>query len=255
MDSQNIIPPEWRPSFLLNWGKGGDAGCGNDNHIVTTHSFEKTVSNTTKKDVTFQQPDENLLRVQRNDILATAVILEEQEDQEEDQVVIHHTSTTTSMSDTGRTLTRELERPAVSDTEAGKNGSVVTGSSPNGALQEEGILLSSAVSGPPSADEASFVPLPQYDARATDILKQAMEALKWQPAHPPAVGGSPRKRSADEASFPLPQSDARATNILKRATETLECWQSHPPAVWGPRKRYKESTVYGTVAGSQLFLE
>ena len=249
MDLQNSIPPEWRPDFLLKWGEEGDAGCGNDDHIVTTHSFEKTVSNTTEKDITFRQPDENQLRLKRNYILATAVIFEEQEDQEEDQVVIRHTSTTTSMSGTGRTLTRDLARPAVSDTEAGNDGSLVTGSSPNDAPQEEGILLSPAVSGSPwnrSADDTPFpVLVPQSDARATNILKRATDVLEcWQPHLPAAVGVFPRNRSADEALFPPPQADARAADILKRAMETLE-WQPHSPALGGSsRKRSADEASF-----------
>jgi hypothetical protein len=112
-DLQSIIPPEWRPGFLLDWGEGGNDDCGNDNDIVIDHSHEKTVSSATKKHVAFQL-DEN---PPRGDVCAmtlspfTAVTLKEQEkekeDQEEDQVVIH-TSTTTTSSDALSTFMTSL---------------------------------------------------------------------------------------------------------------------------------------------------
>jgi hypothetical protein len=80
---ENMIPPEWCPGFLLldNKGKGGDAGCGNDNHILINKqhdSLENTYKPTEKHATTVHQPEENLRVQQRNDTLATtAVALEE----------------------------------------------------------------------------------------------------------------------------------------------------------------------------------
>jgi hypothetical protein len=56
------------------------------------------------------------------------------------------------------------------------------------------------------------------DISADNIRKRATETQEWQ-SHPPSVWGSPRKRSADDASFHRQQSEARATNKKARGDE------------------------------------
>jgi hypothetical protein len=39
-----IIPPEWRPGFLLDWGEGGDDGCGTPTPTTTTTTLENNTA-------------------------------------------------------------------------------------------------------------------------------------------------------------------------------------------------------------------
>ena len=223
MDSEHIIPPEWRPGFLLELADGGNDGCGNDDRTVTNHSCEKSANNTTEKHVvTFQQLEETRLEVQPNDTLATAVTLGEQKEyQEEDQVMgnlaletalqdssrlqpmdvkatmqavgeeknLQVTTTTTNLENAVREPPRNmmLGKPLLGTNTIAKNGSVVDDTMRE--LERPPVLDTEA------GTDGSVV---RTFSRPNVTPQQEGYLLS------PAVWGSTRK---DEASFPLPHAD------------------------------------------------